>query len=176
MQGSIRLTAALLATVIAAGCATHPATQPSAPTPSAYRVEYGQVQSIDLVRAESQTTGGGALLGAAVGAVVGRQIGSGSGRTAGTIVGAMGGAVVGNQIEKNNRGAQDFYRVAIVTQQGQVRTFDYQQLVGTSCRRPGAHREQPGLPLLKYNLGSTNKGEKGMTVMTPRTTSWTGKV
>lgn len=128
MQRTIRLSAALLATLIAAGCATHPATQPSAPTPSAYRVDYGQVQSIDLVRAESQTTGGGALLGAAVGAVVGRQIGSGSGRTAGTIVGAMGGAVVGNQIEKNNRGAQDFYRVAIVTQQGQVRTFDYQQL------------------------------------------------
>lgn len=128
MQRTIRLTAVLLATFITAGCATRPGSQPVAPTPSAYSVEYGQVQSIDLVRAESQTTGGGALLGAAVGAVVGRQIGSGSGRTAGTMVGAMGGAIIGNQIEKNNRGAQDFYRVAIVTQHGQVRTFDYQQL------------------------------------------------
>ncbi|TXC65899.1 glycine zipper 2TM domain-containing protein [Piscinibacter aquaticus] len=77
------------------------------------------VQSIDLVRAESQTTGGGALLGGLIGAVVGRQIGSGSGRDAGTAVGAVGGAIIGNQIEKNNRGARDFYRVSIVTQQGQ---------------------------------------------------------
>ena len=49
-------------------------------------------------------------------------------RDAGTVVGAFGGAVIGNQIEKNNRGARDFYRVAIATQSGQVRTFDYQQL------------------------------------------------
>jgi outer membrane lipoprotein SlyB len=128
MQRPLRLAAAALAAILATGCAVHPATQPSPPTPSAYRVEYGQVQSIDLVRAESQTTGGGALLGGVIGAVVGRQIGSGSGKAAGTAVGALGGAIIGNQIEKNNRGARDFYRVAIVTQAGQVRTFDYQQL------------------------------------------------
>lgn len=128
MQRSLTLGAALLAALVAVGCATHPATQPAAPTPSAYRVEYGHVQSIDLVRAESQTTGGGALLGGVIGAVVGRQIGSGSGRDAGTAVGAVGGAIIGNQIEKNRRGAQNFYRVAILTQHGQVRSFDYAQL------------------------------------------------
>lgn len=91
------------------------------------QVEYGRVQSVDLVRAESQTTGGGALLGGLVGAVVGRQIGSGSGRTAGTIVGAAGGAIIGNQIEKQQRGAQDVWRVVIQTDQGALRSFDYAQ-------------------------------------------------
>lgn len=130
MQRTLTLSAALLATLVATGCAVHPATQPQPPMPSAaaYGVEYGQVQSIDVVRAESQTSGGGALLGGLIGAVVGRQIGSGSGRDAGTAVGAVGGAIIGNQIEKNNRGARDFYRVAILTQGGQVRSFDYQQL------------------------------------------------
>lgn len=128
MQRHLTLGAALVAAAIATGCAVHPSAQPAPPTPSGYRVEYGQVQSIDLVRAESQTTGGGALLGGVIGAVVGRQIGSGSGRDAGTAVGAVGGAIIGNQIEKNNRGARDFYRVAVVTRAGQVRTFDYQQL------------------------------------------------
>ena len=127
MKRILTATATAMTLLAMAGCASAPPAPP-APTGSAYRIEYGQVQSIDLIRAQSQTSGGGALLGAAIGAVVGRQVGSGSGRTAGTIVGAMGGAVIGNQVEKNNRAAQDFYRVAIVTQQGQVRTFDYQQL------------------------------------------------
>lgn len=129
MQGPLTLGAALLATLIAAGCAVHPATQPAPPTQpsSSYRFEDGRVQSIDLVRAESQTSGGGALLGGVIGAVVGRQIGSGSGRDAGTAVGAVGGAIIGNQIEKNQRGPQSFYRIAILTQSGQMRTFDYAQ-------------------------------------------------
>jgi len=115
---------------MAAGCATHAnqPMQPSAPVYGSQAVEYGQVHSIDLVRAQNQTTGGGGLLGGVVGAVVGRQIGSGSGRTAGTLVGAVGGAIIGNEIEKNNRGASDFYRVAIRTDQGQIRSFDYQTL------------------------------------------------
>lgn len=128
MQRNVRFAAAMLATLLAAGCATQAPMQTSTMAPSAYRVEYGQVQSIDLVRAENQTSGGGALLGGVIGAVVGRQIGSGSGRSAGTLVGAVGGAVIGNQIEKNQRGAQDFYRVAIRTDHGVLRFFDYQQL------------------------------------------------
>ena len=129
MQRSFTLGGALLATLLATGCAVHPATQPSPPTPSAsaYRIEYGQVRSVDMVRAESQTSGGGALLGGVIGAVVGRQIGSGTGRDAGTAVGAVGGAIIGNQIEKNQRSAQTFYRIAVVTQSGQTRTFDYAQ-------------------------------------------------
>jgi outer membrane lipoprotein SlyB len=130
MPRKIVLVSALTAVLLASGCAVQPATRPQPPTPSAsaFGVEYGQVQSIDVVRAESQTSGGGALLGGLIGAVVGRQIGSASGRDAGTVVGAFGGAVIGNQIEKTNRGVRDFYRVAIVTRSGQVRTFGYQQL------------------------------------------------
>jgi len=130
MKRIVTLATAVALALSAVGCAVvPPQRQASAPVPQAGpRVEFGQVQSIDLVRAENQTSGGGALLGGLVGAVVGRQLGSGSGRTAGTVVGAVGGAVVGNQIEKANRGAQDFYRVAIRTDHGQVRTFDYQQL------------------------------------------------
>jgi outer membrane lipoprotein SlyB len=119
-----------IAAAMAAGCATHASrpVQAGAPAYGSQRVEYGQVHSIDMVRAQDQTTGGGGLVGGVIGAVVGRQIGSGSGRTAGTLVGAVGGAIIGNEIEKNNRGARDFYRVAIRTDQGQMRSFDYQTL------------------------------------------------
>ncbi|MBX3605865.1 MAG: glycine zipper 2TM domain-containing protein [Piscinibacter sp.] len=134
MKQTFALGSAALALALLTGCATTQAPVSSAGQAPGYgpgyqqRAEYGRVQSIDLVRAENQTSGGGALLGGLVGAVVGRQIGSGSGRTAGTLVGAFGGAVIGNQIEKNQRGAQDFYRVVIRTEQGQARSFDYQQL------------------------------------------------
>jgi outer membrane lipoprotein SlyB len=147
-----RITSGLAVTLVAAltaGCATQAYQPVAAPTAPAYgpsgsneqrgaygrqgsysqqRVEYGQVHSIDLIRAQNQTTGGGGLVGGVLGAVVGRQIGSGSGRTAGTLIGAVGGAIIGNEIEKNQRGARDFYRVAIRTQQGDIRSFDYAQL------------------------------------------------
>jgi outer membrane lipoprotein SlyB len=129
---------AALAAASAAGCAVAPPYHPAPPAPpqAAYypapapapQTEYGQVQSIDLVRAENQTSGAGGVVGGLIGAVVGRQFGSGSGRTAGTLVGAVGGAVIGNQIEKRNQGARDFYRVTIRTQHGQARAFDYAQL------------------------------------------------
>ena len=130
MKRFVTLGTAVAIVLSAVGCAVvPPQRQASAPVPQAGpRVEFGQVQSIDMVRAENQTSGGGALVGGLLGAVVGRQIGSGSGRTAGTVLGAVGGAVIGNQVEKTNRGAQDFYRVAIRTDHGQLRTFDYQQL------------------------------------------------
>ena len=123
----------LAATVVAAlasGCATAPPPAASIGNTPVYgpQAEYGRVQSIDLLRAESQTSGGGAVLGGLLGAVVGRQVGSGNGRTAGTLVGAVGGALIGNQIEKGQRGAQDVYRVVIRTEGGGMRSFDYQQL------------------------------------------------
>jgi outer membrane lipoprotein SlyB len=124
---------AALAAALATGCAVAPPYPPAPPSPQAAyypgtQTEYGQVQSIDLVRAENQTSGAGGVVGGLIGAVVGRQFGSGSGRTAGTLVGAVGGAVIGNEVEKRNQGARDFYRVTIRTQHGQVRAFDYQQL------------------------------------------------
>jgi outer membrane lipoprotein SlyB len=129
MKRTFALSTAALALAVVAGCATQQPVQSVGNVPGYYQqAEVGHVQSIDLVRAESQTSGGGAVLGGLVGAVVGRQIGSGTGRSAGTLVGAVGGALIGNQIEKNRRGAQDFYRVVIRTEYGQVRSFDYQQL------------------------------------------------
>jgi outer membrane lipoprotein SlyB len=129
MNRVFALSTAALALAVTAGCATQQPVQSVGNVPAyQQQAEFGHVQSIDLVRAENQTSGGGAVLGGLVGAVVGRQIGSGSGRSAGTLVGAVGGAIVGNQIEKNQRGAQDFYRVVIRTEYGQVRSFDYQQL------------------------------------------------
>lgn len=129
MNRVFTLTTAALALAVTTGCATQQPVQSVGNVPAYHQqAEFGQVQSIDLVRAENQTSGGGAVLGGLVGAVVGRQIGSGTGRSAGTLVGAVGGALIGNQIEKNQRGAQDFYRVVIRTEYGQVRSFDYQQL------------------------------------------------
>ena len=95
---------------------------------------YGTVQSVDLVQAENQTSGAGAVLGGVIGGVIGRQFGNGSGRHVGTAVGVVGGAVAGNQIEKNQRGARDFYRVNVRFQDGSQRSFDYDQAVDL---RPG---------------------------------------
>ena len=137
-----------IAAVLTAGCAVQPyQPMPAAQAPgygqqpgygqprygqpgpgAQQRVEYGQIHSIDLIRAENQTSGAGGVIGGVTGAVVGRQLGSGSGRTAGTLIGAVAGAVIGNEIEKNNRGARDFYRVAVRTERGEIRAFDYAQL------------------------------------------------
>lgn len=134
MSRTTAVLAVTLAAALTAGCATQ-AYQPvatPAPTAPAYghphRAEYGRVHSIDLIRAENQTTGAGGVIGGVTGAIVGRQIGSGSGRSAGTLIGAFAGAVIGNEIEKNQRGARDFYRVAIRTNRGEIRSFDYAQL------------------------------------------------
>ena len=131
MKRIASLPVAALAVVLSAGCATYvPAHPPVAQAgyPAAAQVEYGQIHSIDVLRAENQTSGGGAVVGGVAGAVVGRQFGSGSGRTAGTLIGAVAGAVIGNEIEKQNRGARDVYRVVVRTDRGQLRAFDYQQL------------------------------------------------
>lgn len=146
MKRTFGFAAMTVALALGAGCASVPAPAPvqsvgNAPV-YAPQTEYGRVQSIDLVRAESQTSGGGAVLGGLVGAVVGRQLGSGSGRTAGTLVGAAGGAIIGNQIEKSQRGGQDVYRVVVRTDHGGVRSFDYAQLadlrVGDRVRIDGS--------------------------------------
>lgn len=125
-----RIAALTLASLAAlTGCAIHapPPPAPVAAAPAA-RVEYGRIHSIDVIRAENQTTGAGGVIGGVTGAVVGRQFGSGSGRTAGTLIGALAGAVIGNEIERQNRRAQDVYRVVVRTEAGQLRVFDYSQL------------------------------------------------
>ena len=126
------------ALALLAGCASNaprfdaPAPYPSSPYPASQGpngIQYGQVQSVDLIRGEDQTSGAGAVLGGVIGAVVGRQIGSGTGRNAATAVGVVSGAVIGNQIEKNQRGARDFYRVVVRLDDGSQRQFDYPQAV-----------------------------------------------
>lgn len=111
---------ALAATV--SGCASHASMQKPAPVTAG--VQYGQVQSIEVVKAQSQTTGVGAVAGGVIGAVLGHQVGTGSGRDAATGVGAVGGAIIGNELEKNRRGATDFQRVAVRFDNGVVRSYD----------------------------------------------------
>ena len=122
------ITAALLTL---AACGTQPnqptyqggATSSGYPTNSggnAASVQYGVVQSIDLVQQESRSgIGTGVIIGAVVGGVLGNQVGKGDGRTAATVLGAAGGAYAGNEIQKRNQTsqAQDQMRI-------NVRLFD----------------------------------------------------
>lgn len=143
MTRTVALPAVALIAALTAGCATYvPPPQGAPPVagypqagypqtgyPQAGRVEYGQIHSIDLIRAQNQTTGAGGVIGGVTGAVVGRQFGgSSSGRAAGTLIGAVAGAILGNEIERQNRHAQDVYRVVVRTDAGQLRAFDYAQL------------------------------------------------
>jgi outer membrane lipoprotein SlyB len=129
---TLRSTLALAVMAAAfAGCAIQqPMRQAPAQgsAPSYGAVQYGEVQSIDTVRSQSQTSGGGALLGAAAGALIGHQIDHGNTKAGATLVGIVGGALIGNEIEKNQHGAREFYRVAVRLEGGAVRAFDYQQL------------------------------------------------
>lgn len=88
----------------------------------------GRVQSIEPVRAENRTSGGGALIGGAVGGLIGHQVDHGARKDAATLVGVVAGALIGNQIEKNNAGVQDYYRVNIRLDNGEVRAYNYAQL------------------------------------------------
>ena len=124
-----------------------PVSQPTYGAQSSSQVEYGRVESVDVVQAENQTSGAGAALGGVLGAVVGRQIGGGSGRDAATVVGAVGGAIVGNQIEKNRSGASDFVRVTVRLDGGGTRQFDYEPGVR---RPPGDRVYIQGDQLMRY--------------------------
>ena len=129
MRTSIAWVMAAVFVAAASGCATRqpvPASQPA--QGGAYGTQYGVVQSIDTVRAQSQTSGGGALLGGAIGAVVGHNIEHGNKKMFATGAGAVVGALIGNQIEKSNKGYSDIYRVTVRVDYGGLRTFDYASL------------------------------------------------
>lgn len=129
------IAAGVAAAALLAGCgatgptypSNPPVSQPTYGSPSYSQVQYGRVESVEVVQAENQTSGAGAALGGVLGAVVGRQIGGGSGRDAATVAGAVGGALVGNQIEKNRKGARDFVRVTVRMDRGGTQTFDFEQ-------------------------------------------------
>jgi outer membrane lipoprotein SlyB len=133
-----RLGSAALAATMIVGCASRPTSTP-APQYGGYsqggyyggqqgQYQLGVVQSIEPIRAESRTSGGGALVGGAVGGLLGHQIDSGSRRDAATLAGVVAGALIGNQIEKNNSGARDVVRVTVRLDSGETRSFDYAQL------------------------------------------------
>jgi outer membrane lipoprotein SlyB len=65
-----------------------------------------------------------------VGGVVGSQIGAGTGRAVATAAGAVGGALVGNKIEERSRAPEAYYQVDVRLDNGETRSFDYQDLNG----------------------------------------------
>ncbi|KVC50858.1 hypothetical protein WL93_24515 [Burkholderia diffusa] len=100
------------------------AQQPSAPAQPAYCQTCGTVVAITQTRTPGQSSGIGAVGGAAAGGLLGNQFGHGNGRTAMTIIGALGGGLAGNQVEKQVRAETD-YQVQVQMESGATRTFTY---------------------------------------------------
>jgi outer membrane lipoprotein SlyB len=82
---------------------------------------YGSIESIQLIQANRQSSGAGAVVGAVIGGLLGNQVGAGNGRTAATVAGAVGGAVVGNQIERQSD-QRDFYEIVVRLDDGGYQT------------------------------------------------------
>jgi outer membrane lipoprotein SlyB len=82
------------------------------------------VQSIDLVRVDSASSGVGigTIAGAVVGGIIGHQVGSGNGNTAATVLGAAGGAYAGRELEKRNQPQIDAYKLTIRLRDGTYQT------------------------------------------------------
>ncbi|WP_175753907.1 glycine zipper 2TM domain-containing protein [Burkholderia ambifaria] len=100
------------------------AQQQSAPAQPAYCQSCGTIVSITQSRTPGQSSGIGAVGGAAAGGLLGNQFGHGNGRTAMTIIGALGGGLAGNQVEKQVRAETD-YQVQVQMESGATRTFTY---------------------------------------------------
>ncbi|MDF3124632.1 glycine zipper 2TM domain-containing protein [Rheinheimera sp. 1928-s] len=90
--------------------------------------QIGSVSSIQVIALDNRSSGGGAVLGAVLGGVIGNQFGRGSGRRVATGVGVIGGAVAGNQVERNNKTANEIYRVTVNFDNGRTQQFDYQNI------------------------------------------------
>ncbi|MDN7850316.1 glycine zipper 2TM domain-containing protein [Burkholderia seminalis] len=99
------------------------AQQPSAPVQT-YCQSCGTIVAITQTRTPGQSSGIGAVGGAAAGGLLGNQFGHGNGRTAMTIIGALGGGLAGNQVEKQVRAETD-YQVQVQMESGATRTFTY---------------------------------------------------
>lgn len=128
MVSTLRIVGMALFVALAAGCAHRPAPVAAPSQGSHYGTQYGVVRSIDRVRAESQTSGGGAVVGGAIGGLIGNQIEHGHKKAVATTVGVVAGAIIGNQIEKNRQGRQEIYRVTVQVERGGLRSFDYASL------------------------------------------------
>jgi outer membrane lipoprotein SlyB len=123
-MGAITLAAASTAAVLG-GCASNapPAAVTYSPSSSQLSSTYGTVDSIQLVRTGSGTSGAGAVTGGLVGALLGNQVGSGSGRTAATVAGAVGGALVGNKVENDRNQPRETYQISVRMDNGEYRVL-----------------------------------------------------
>ena len=128
MKSQLVISAVVLATAALAGCANNAPQNTSqqgsysTPYPNNQNNQnyqnnasnYGYIESIQVVRPNNNTSGGGAIVGGLVGGLLGNQVGNGNGRTAATVAGAIGGALVGNNVEQNkNAQASDKYQIQI---------------------------------------------------------------
>ena len=116
----------LAATAMISGCAK--------PSASANVYTYGQTQREQLVRLgmvisiraiviqQDQTTGAGAIAGAAVGGVAGNAVGQGNGNTLAIVGGAILGALAGNVIE-DQVGKRDGYEITVRLDNGEMRVI-----------------------------------------------------
>ena len=123
MKTTQSLAALMLVTAtLVTGCATNsPQSSYSSSQPESG--SYGTIESIQMTRANQNSSGAGAVAGGLVGALLGNQVGSGRGRTAATVAGAVGGAVVGNEVEKNRAQGQDAYQISVRLDNGDYRTI-----------------------------------------------------
>ena len=90
--------------------------------------QYGTVRDIEIISADSGTSGGGAVLGAILGAAIGHQVGDGTGRKVATGVGAVSGAVIGNNIERRNNRDDEIFRVRVRMNNGREYTAEYRNI------------------------------------------------
>lgn len=128
MKTSFALAGIALFAALATGCASRQAVPVPQYSQAGYGTQYGVVQNIETVRAQSQTSGGGAIIGGVVGGLLGHQVDHGAKKDLATGVGVVAGALIGNEIEKNNRGVRDIYRVTVQLERGELRSFDYASL------------------------------------------------
>lgn len=137
MNKFTKITIAIVAVLSLGACASNRGyQQPQYQNQSNYNQQgarFGTVQSITTINTGgSQTSGGGALIGALVGGAIGNRFGGGTGKDLSTVGGAFGGAILGNEIEKSkNQGSgQNGYRVQVRFDDGGMATFDYGQISG----------------------------------------------
>jgi outer membrane lipoprotein SlyB len=118
------------------------AVAPVPPAPPVQSFHLGEVRHIETLTERPKGTGVGAVAGGVLGGVVGHQIGDGNGQKAATAVGAVGGALLGNKIERDRAEKVVGYRVEVRLDNGDVRSFQRNQLdglrVGSRVRVDGA--------------------------------------
>jgi outer membrane lipoprotein SlyB len=155
IQNNFKLVLSVTTLLLFGACADRGApANPAAsnyPQSSANQLQYGVVQSIDLVQQAPQGNNGigaGTIAGAVVGGILGHQIGGGSGNTAATVLGAAGGAYAAHALEQNQQAGQAVnaykftvrrndgsYQTVIQTDHADIRVGDRVQIDNGVVRR-----------------------------------------